>query len=60
MYASPQRVPVPELFPSTTSVPTSPREAPFVRIPTLATPLAADDRDALEPHWHSAIDAATD
>jgi hypothetical protein len=59
MSASPQRAPfiVPETSAST-SAPKPPREvAPLLIVPT---PLPADEREALEPHWHSAIDAATD
>jgi hypothetical protein len=59
MSPSPQRAPfiVPEMSPNTTSAPKPAREAPFVIVPK---PLTADEVDALEPHWHSAIDAATD
>jgi hypothetical protein len=60
MSPSPQRATfiVPEMPATTTSAPKPAREAaPFVIVPTA---LAADARDTLEPHWHSAIDAATD
>ncbi len=60
MSLSPQRVTfiVPEMPPSTGQPPKPAREAsPFAVVPK---PLAADERDALEPHWHLMIDAATD
>jgi hypothetical protein len=63
MSPSPQRVTfiVPQTPPSTTVAPKPTREAgPFVIVPVSPAPLAAEERDALEPHWHSAIDAATD
>ncbi|MDB4983389.1 MAG: hypothetical protein JWM82_4141 [Myxococcales bacterium] len=68
MPLSPRRatfiVPASPELPSNTSQAQKPaREAmPFVVVPKPLAPeaLAAGERDALEPHWHVTIDAATD